>query len=129
MGVDMPVAAKKPCSHMGCRALVSSGKCDVHRRQVRQESDQQRGTRTERGYDNRWLKARATYLRSHPLCVVCKAAGRLTPAVIVDHIVPHRGDQQLFWDTENNWQSLCRPCHSRKTASEDGGFGNPIRRG
>lgn len=22
------------------------------------------------------------------------------------------------------WQPLCAPCHSRKTATEDGGFGN-----
>lgn len=47
-------------------------------------------------------------------------------ATEVDHIIPHRGDQQLFWDT-NNWQGLCKPCHSRKTAQEDGGFGQPAQ--
>ena len=119
----MPIAAKKPCSQFGCRTLVQFGKCDAHRKQA----DQSRGSRTDRGYNNRWLKARLTYLRRSPLCVVCKEAGRLVPAVIVDHIKPHKGDQELFWDSENNWQSLCRPCHSRKTATEDGGFGNAIR--
>lgn len=29
----------------------------------------------------------------------------------------------LFWD-RTNWQGLCKQCHSRKTAAEDGGFGN-----
>lgn len=41
----------------------------------------------------------------------------------MDHIIPHRGDQKLFWD-KTNWQAMSGPCHSRKTASEDGGFGN-----
>jgi 5-methylcytosine-specific restriction protein A len=40
----------------------------------------------------------------------------------VDHIKPHKGDMALFWDS-SNWQSLCKPCHSAKTATEDGGFG------
>ncbi len=43
-------------------------------------------------------------------------------ATVVDHIVPHKGDQQLFWDTRN-WQSMSKPCHDKKTAKEDGGFG------
>jgi hypothetical protein len=47
-------------------------------------------------------------------------------ANVVDHIIPHRGDMELFWD-ESNWQSMCEPCHNRKTASEDGAFGNPSR--
>ncbi|WP_423837057.1 HNH endonuclease [Sutterella wadsworthensis] len=49
--------------------------------------------------------------------------GRLTLATDVDHIKPHRGDPILLFD-EKNLQALCHACHSRKTASEDGGFGN-----
>ena len=41
----------------------------------------------------------------------------------VDHIVPHKGDQQLFWD-QSNWQALCRRCNSIKCARLEGGFGN-----
>jgi hypothetical protein len=41
--------------------------------------------------------------------------------MVVDHIVPHGGDQTLFWDAANH-QTLCEPCHNRKTATEDGGF-------
>jgi 5-methylcytosine-specific restriction protein A len=37
---------------------------------------------------------------------------------VVDHIVPHRGREQLFWD-ESNWQALCKPCHDKKTGEED----------
>lgn len=43
-------------------------------------------------------------------------------ANVVDHIKPHRGDKVLFWDSAN-WQPLCKECHDRKTATEDGGFG------
>jgi len=43
-------------------------------------------------------------------------------ATVVDHKVPHRGDQVLMWD-QNNWQSMAKECHDKKTAREDGGFG------
>ena len=68
-------------------------------------------TTAERGYGGRWQKARATFLMRHPLCCYCQALGRVTAATVVDHKVPHRGDQALFWDTAN-WQSLCANCHS-----------------
>lgn len=72
----------------------------------------ERGSSTERGYGSRWRKARAAYLTKHPLCVMCEAQGRVTAATVVDHIVPHRGDSALFWDSANNWQALCAPCHN-----------------
>jgi 5-methylcytosine-specific restriction enzyme A len=75
------------------------------------DENRRRGTRTEQGYSNRWLRARAVYLAEHPLCVMCTAAGRTVPANVVDHRIPHRGDDDLFWD-ESNWQPLCAPCHN-----------------
>lgn len=76
---------------------------------------EQRGTAAERGYDHRWRKARAAHLAEHPLCVECLKVGSVTAATDVDHIVPHRGDSELFWK-EGNLQSLCGMCHKRKTA-------------
>lgn len=67
-------------------------------------------TSAQRGYGYRWQKARAAYLAEHPLCVYCEREGKVTAATVVDHKIPHRGDQELFWD-EKNWQSLCKPCH------------------
>jgi 5-methylcytosine-specific restriction enzyme A len=120
----MPKAAPRPCTYPGCTALCAGGRCDRHRVQDRKEQhqrcDARRGSASERGYDNRWQKARAGYLRSHPLCRRCEQRGDLTPATVVDHIVPHRGDRDLFWRSDN-WQPLCKPCHDRKTATEDGG--------
>lgn len=64
------------------------------------------------GYSRQWSKARAGFLREHPLCAMCAARGLVTEAAIVDHIKPHRGDAELFWDPDN-WQPLCKPCHDR----------------
>ena len=36
----------------------------------------------------------------------------------VDHIIPHKGNMKLFWDSDNNWSPLCKSCHSKKTAKE-----------
>lgn len=81
------------------------------------------GTRNERGYGQRWAAASKAYLQRHPLCVRCMAMGVRMVSQVTDHIIPHRGDMELFWD-ESNWQALCIVCHNTKTAAEDGGFGN-----
>ena len=62
----------------------------------------------ERGYGARWQRERAQYLRLHPLCVICRP--RAVPARVVDHKVPHKGDERLFWD-RSNWQALCKLHH------------------
>jgi gluconate kinase len=80
-----------------------------------------------RGYDSRWDKARITFLKSRPFCAICAKIGRQTRATVVDHIKPHKGNQALFWDSKNNWQPACKPCHDRKTAVENGGFGHVQR--
>lgn len=92
-----------------------------------QPAEQQRGTSAQRGYGYRWQRARAGYLVKHPLCAECEKQGRVEAATDLDHVIAHRGDNDLFWDREN-WQGLCQPCHSRKTATEDGGWGNVRRR-
>jgi 5-methylcytosine-specific restriction enzyme A len=84
---------------------------------VKRELDRQRPSAARRGYGPRWRRARAAYLARHPLCMRCKVEGRLEPAIVVDHVVPHRGDQKLFWD-EANWAALCKACHDAKTARE-----------
>lgn len=134
----MPSRAKSICRTPCCGKLLDApGHCDKHKKAQRKEQDQHRGTAAERGYDSKWTKARGFYLRKHPLCVHCKQEGRVVAAQVVDHTIPHRlkeaidsGDEAriararaLFWNSENNWMSLCKPCHDRKTATEDGGFG------
>ena len=65
-----------------------------------------------------WRRARAAWLREHPLCRMHGELGQVVPATVVDHIVPHRGDVEVFWD-RGRWQSLCKRCHdSHKQAQE-----------
>ncbi|WP_350342360.1 HNH endonuclease signature motif containing protein [Proteinivorax tanatarense] len=65
---------------------------------------------------------RKEIFKEEPLCVICLKAGRTTSAKVVDHIVPHKGDKSLFYD-QQNLQPLCKSCHDRKTAKEDGRWG------
>lgn len=76
-----------------------------------------------RVYNQRWAKARATWLgrAENRWCAPCRTAGRRSPATVVDHIVRHRrddgsSDPKLFWDTAN-WQPLCATCHNSTKAS------------
>ncbi|MEN8822303.1 MAG: HNH endonuclease [Abyssibacter sp.] len=122
----MAKAAPRPCTHPGCGVLVAEGGlCDQHRKQRQREVDARRETASRRLYTSAWRKARAGFLARHPLCECdeCKQLDRVLPANVVDHIVPHRGDRALFWD-RSNWQAMNARCHNRKTAREDGGFGN-----
>ena len=111
----MPHSPARPCRQPGCPNLCKEGTyCEIHRKDNTPED--LRGGATQRGYNSRWQKARKAYLRSHPLCKKCLSEGRYTPATVVDHIIPHRGNQQLFWDM-TNWQPLCKACHDKKTGS------------
>ena len=84
-------------------------------------AEQVRANANARGYNYRWQQTRLGYLRKHPLCVHCQGLGRVTVATDLDHIIPHKGDMDKFWDRDN-WQGLCHSCHSFKTVMEDGGF-------
>lgn len=57
------------------------------------------------------------HLARHPLCVECQAKGMVVAAAEVDHIVPLADGGT---NDDENLQSLCKSCHSRKTARESG---------
>ena len=110
----MPRTPRRPCRFPGCPNLCDSGVyCREH---LQYSTDRVRGSADARGYNAEWRRARKAFLQKHPLCAECRQNGRLTPATVVDHIIPHRGDRTLFWD-ENNWQPLCKGCHDQKTGS------------
>jgi 5-methylcytosine-specific restriction protein A len=121
----MPRRPRRTCSTPGCRTLTETGRCELHTEQQR-SYDRERGSAHARGYTRRWTSARNAFLITNPWCFECARRNRHEPATCVDHIIPHRGDHDLFWD-EANWQPLCTSCHSEKTAREDGGFGNATR--
>lgn len=120
--IVMPKAAPSACRQRGCSVLVrdGSGFCDAHRKEARKEVDDRRGNSAERGYGERWRKARKGYLRKHSMCAECTRRGFVASATVVDHIIPHRGDFAfLFWESAHNWQPLCEGCHNEKTGAVD----------
>lgn len=113
----MPMAAPRLCPKHGpftgreCRACAKA-------RPRRPDTD--RPNARQRGYTKEWEKERAAFLKLNRRCR-CGAE-----ATVVDHIIPHKGDDRLFWD-RSNWRAMCAPCHNRKTATMDGGFGRKKR--
>jgi 5-methylcytosine-specific restriction endonuclease McrA len=56
--------------------------------------------------------------RTGKICVYCYQVGKIARAEITDHIKPHKGNYELFWD-ESNWQPLCKACHDSVKAKEE----------
>jgi len=119
------------CKYPGCSKLAHSGAyCERHQQQAAaSECARKRGVDARRAnspvrrwyQSSRWKESRKRFLMFHQTCAVC---GK--PARVVDHVIPHQGREELFW-SQDNWCPMCKSCHDRKTASRDGGFGNPVR--
>jgi len=69
----------------------------------------------------RWQKVRKYYLASYPLCAdpygVHQREQRIEAASQVDHVIPLASRPDLAYDW-TNLQSLCVPCHARKSMQE-----------
>ena len=103
---------KVNCKHPGCNNLIDPNEryCKEHKR------ERWRGTRSNYNrnplYNTaKWRRLSKYMLAKFPLCKVCNV-----PAAHVDHIVPVVQGGQAF--NEENLQTLCVSCHSRKTAKE-----------
>lgn len=68
-------------------------------------------------HTTRWRKLREAQLKAYPLCAMCEKSGRDTIATVADHVVPHRGDSELFW--HGKLQSLCSTCHGAAKAMQE----------
>jgi 5-methylcytosine-specific restriction protein A len=67
-----------------------------------------------------WFRIRDHQLAVEPLCAACLKASRITPATVADHVEPHGGDWNKF--RTGRLQSLCKPCHDGKWASDRKGY-------
>lgn len=94
------------CSRPGC------GEFGPHRH------GEDRRSAAKRGYDRTWQRLRLMQLRREPLCREHQLRrGEIMEATEVDHIVPlSAGGANAL----ENLQSLCKSCHSAKTAREAG---------
>ena len=62
-----------------------------------------------------WRRLRAVILGERPLCQHCLDRGVIEPATEVDHV-----DNDPTDNRPEALQSLCKPCHSRKTQRDRG---------
>ena len=110
----MPMKPLAACSFPGCPGRATHGsRCELHQRPPRTDT---RPNASVRGYGTDWRRTRDEHLKLNPYCVQCGKVGSH-----VDHIVSRA---QGGSDNPGNLQTLCPNCHSRKTAQQDGGFGN-----
>jgi len=90
-------------------AIPGTSRCPGHSRGWRKTPQMKARSKF---YDTRaWRQRRRRQLEVEPYCRMC---GR--PAEIADHIA-NVGSGASF---DGALQSLCRPCHQKKTASEGG---------
>lgn len=107
----MPRRAARVCAYPGCGELAVGGsRCARHREAYHQQP--YRVWYSTR----RWREIRARQLQHSPWCELCAEDGRVVVATDVDHVEPHRGDEERFF--AGPFQSLCHACHSRKTQRE-----------
>ena len=87
--------------------------------------DLRRGSSAARGYGAKWRKYRRVFLLKNPVCVdpLGEHPSIVVAANVVDHIIAHKGDKQLFWDPTNH-QATCKRCNDVKAARHEGAFGN-----
>lgn len=83
-------------------------------------------SRQSRGYGAGWEVVRAQVVkRDRGLCQACLRQGRVTIGREVDHKVQKADAKRMGWtqvqydDLSNLWL-LCKPCHRRKTAEDNG---------
>jgi 5-methylcytosine-specific restriction protein A len=85
--------------------------------------DEQRPSARERGYDRPWERRRAEHLELEPWCRFHLERGQRVRATDVDHIVPRPAGS----DDHSNLRSLCKSCHSRRTAIDQSGWGGATK--
>lgn len=111
----------RPCNHAGCGVLTRDGWCAKHKpREQRKSSAVYHGWYMLPIWTER---LRPAQLLREPFCRECARQyppsdpRHRTPATVVDHIIPHCGEWDVFTDPDD-LQSLCKRHHDIKTAQE-----------
>jgi 5-methylcytosine-specific restriction protein A len=119
----MPAKAKRGCAQ--CGVLTSERYCAAHAGLAKRHDAERNKDPIRKLFNTvRWKWTRLNVLSRDRICVICKSWA----ASEADHVIAARkyvqqngGDMDRFYDM-SNLQGLCKPCHSSKTATEDGAF-------
>lgn len=108
--------ASHVCTTPGCPTLTDSGQCP----DCRAKSERKRGTPQQRGYGKSWAKRRPSYLKRHPVCVLCGGASE-----VPDHHPRSRRElvaaRVVNPDADEYLRPVCIPCHNAETAKHQPG--------
>ena len=121
----MPRAAPSPCLEPNCPTLCSgTPRCPEHtqRRSSRRPSTEHEAKAKAFYNSMTWRKLSEYHRTRHPLCVACESIGRTTVGDVSDHRVELKDDWSLRVEP-SNLQTLCHPCHNKKTAQAKGARG------
>jgi len=116
----MPTQPRPQCALYRCKQPTTPGSslCVDHAppprvNQTKRANDREYKTRV-------WQTIRAGQLSKQPLCQSCQLAGRVTLGDHVDHVIGWRTIGPGAF-VNNQFQTLCAPCHSVKTGLEQRG--------
>ena len=110
------------CNTLGClNKAIKRGFCSTHGG-VLHDDKKYHTSRVRPQYHSLyntawWTRTRKHIINNNPLCSRCSLFGITKAAKDIDHVIPHRGNEQLFYDA-SNLQPLCRECHTWKTNME-----------
>lgn len=109
----MAQAARKPCTHPGCRLLAEPGtnRCTAHPFITWTKRSNVKRTLVGR----RRQATRDQVAREQPFCPRCEAVGRIRLGTQLDHVVPISAGGS---DDRTNLQMLCNEHHREKTLRE-----------
>lgn len=112
------MAIVKLCNYPGCNefTIPHSIYCSKHKEHSNKKRIAFRNAkRSNEAFYNtsEWRKLKKKHLKENNYCVWCGSNNDLS----VDHIIPPRGNTDLFFN-ENNLQTLCKNCHRIKTTQE-----------
>jgi 5-methylcytosine-specific restriction protein A len=109
------------CRNPGCGKLIEKpGYCNLHK--IERENNKPKPFINAIRSNNElyqlpeWRALKKKVLNDMPFCCYC-GIGKNESRLEVHHVVPPRGDRDLFFDY-SNCISVCPDCHSKITAIE-----------
>jgi 5-methylcytosine-specific restriction protein A len=108
------LGAKRARACLTCGRITtqhSNGRCPDCASAHDRRQNAQRGTRTQRGYDNRWLRVSKSAIRRQPWCSDCGTAGDKANPLTGHHVTARSKGGP---GTAENVMVLCRRCNSAR---------------
>lgn len=116
--------ALRPCNVPGCPEIAAKGgRCANHAAERARQYSQSRPSPIQQGYDYKWRKLSAAFLKRFPWCM---APGCTERAQHVDHIIPLK---EGGTSEPDNLQALCRAHHSQRHAMRGDRWGRGTKVG